>query len=131
MTDYVENEYAKFWLDDDILHFAYKDGISIDESIATKVVEDRLLLQKGRSFLILCDMRGVRSIDKMARSYLAVEGSVLSRAVALITNTPLTNALSGFYIKTSSPTITTKVFTNKEDALAFLHLENTKILKQT
>ncbi|AUP78705.1 DUF7793 family protein [Flavivirga eckloniae] len=124
MIDYIENEYAKYWIEKNILYFVYKDGLSIDLSIAIKVVEDRLFLQQGEAFLILCDMRGIKSINKSARNYLAVEGSVLIKAVALLINTPLTNAISGFYIKTSNPTIVTKAFTEKEDALKFLNSEN-------
>ncbi len=124
MKNHVENEYAKFWIEKGILYFVYKNGISIDLSVATKVVEDRLLLQQGKAYLIFCDMRGVKSINKSARDYLAIEGSVLIKAVALLVNNPLTNTISGFYIKTSNPTITTQVFTEEEDALKFLYNHN-------
>ena len=121
MTDYIENEYARFCIEKDILFFVYKDGISIDETVAMKVVKDRLLLQQSKAFLILCDMRGVKSINKIARNYLAIEGSALIKAVALLVNNPLTDTISGFYIKTSNPAITTQVFTEREDALEFLN----------
>lgn len=121
MKNQIENEYATFWIEKDILYFIYKNGISIDETIASKVLEDRLLLQEGKSFLIFCDMRGVKSIDKSARNYLAIEGSALIEAVALLVKTPLANTISGFYIKTSNPAITTQVFTEKRAALKFLN----------
>ncbi|GAA3586913.1 hypothetical protein Q4Q39_19255 [Flavivirga amylovorans] len=124
MIDHLENEYAKFWIEKDILYFVYKDGISIDQSVAIKVVEDRLLLQQGKAFLILCDMRGIKKINKSARNYLALEGSTLIKAVALLVNTPLSSTISGFYIKTSNPSITTQVFTEQEDALKFLNNYN-------
>lgn len=121
MKNHIENEYATFWIEKDILYFIYKNGISIDQTIATKVVQDRLLLQQGKSFLIFCDMRGVKSINKSARNYLAIEGSTLIETVALLVNNPLTNTISGFYIKTSNPAISTKVFTEKEEALKYLN----------
>ncbi|WP_303319143.1 hypothetical protein Q4Q34_03690 [Flavivirga abyssicola] len=121
MIDHIENEYAKFWIEKDILHFVYKNGISIDQSVAMKVVEDRLLLQQGKAFLILCDMRGIKKINKSARNYLALEGSTLIKAVALLVNNPLSSTISGFYIKTSNPTITTQVFTEEKEALKFLN----------
>ncbi|GAA3648782.1 DUF7793 family protein [Flavivirga jejuensis] len=126
MKEHIENEYAKFWIEKDILFFVYKNGISIDQSVATKIVEDRLSLQQGKAFLIFCDMRGIKSINKSARNYLAIEGSVLIKAVALLVNNPLTSAISGFYIKTSDPAIKTQVFTKKEDALEFLNNETPK-----
>ncbi len=121
MINHIENEYAKFWIEKDILYFVYKNGISIDQSVAMRVVEDRLLLQKGQEFLILCDMRGVKSVSKSARNYLAIEGSTLIKAVALLVNNPLTNTISGFYVKTSNPAITTQIFTEEYGALNFLN----------
>ncbi|MDD7888265.1 hypothetical protein [Flavivirga sp. 57AJ16] len=126
MKDQIENQSAKFWIEKDILYFVYKKGVSIDLPLAMKVVEDRLLLQQGKSFLILCDMRGVKSIDKSARDYLAIEGSALIKAVALLVNNPLTNTISGFYIKTSNPAITTQIFTEEKEALKFLNNHNKK-----
>lgn len=121
MENHVENEYAKFWIEKDILFVVYKKGVFINLPVAIKVVEDRLLLQQGKPFSIFCDVRGVKSINKAARNYLAIEGSVLIKVVALLVEGPLTNAMSGFYIKTSSPAIITQAFTKKEDALAFLN----------
>lgn len=116
----AENEWAEFWIEKEILFFVYKDGVSIDRSIAVKVLKDRLALQEGRPFLIFCDARGVKKIDRAARDYYALEGSVLTIAVALLVSEPLTHALSGFYIKTSRPPIPTGMFTDEEEALAFL-----------
>lgn len=116
----IENEHAEFWIEKEILFFVYKKGVSIDRSVAIKAVEDRLTLQQGKAFLILCDIRGVKSIDKAARNYLAIEGSVLIKAAALLVNNPLTDVLSGFYIKTNRPPITIEVFAEEESALAFL-----------
>ena len=116
----VESEYAQFWIENEILFFVYKKGIVIDRSVAIKIVEDRLLLQQGKAFSNFSDIRGVKSIDKAARNYLAVEGSVLIKATALLVDSPLADALSKFYLKASKPTIPTRVFTDEAAALAFL-----------
>ncbi|AXP80841.1 hypothetical protein CJ739_1755 [Mariniflexile rhizosphaerae] len=120
LNNYIENEYAKLWVENDILFVVYKSDVSIDLAGAIKIVEDRLFLQEGKAFLIFCDMRGVKSADKAARNYLALEGSVLIKAVALLINNPLSYIISGFYLKTSKPIIFTKVFTDDAEALAFL-----------
>ncbi|MDO5978199.1 hypothetical protein [Flavivirga spongiicola] len=117
----IENKYAKYWIEEDILYFVYKKGISIDLSVAMKVVEDRLSLQQGREFLIFCDARGIKSLNKKARDYFALEGSVLMKAVAILVNNPLNNAILNFYIKTSNPTIKIQTFFEKEEALEFLN----------
>tara|TARA_R110002050_G_scaffold24083_3_gene64260 strand:+ start:13868 stop:14248 length:381 start_codon:yes stop_codon:yes gene_type:complete len=121
MENHVENEYAKFWIEKDILFIVYKKEVFINLPVAIKVVEDRLLLQQGKPFLIFCDVRNVKSINKAARNYLAMEGSVLTKVVALLVEGSLTNAMSAFYIKTSVPAIITQAFTKKEDALTFLN----------
>ena len=120
LNNYIENEYAKLWIEDDILFVVYKNDVSIDLAGAIKIVEDRLFLQQGNAFLIFCDMRGVKSADKAARNYLAFEGSVLIKAVALLINNPLSYIISGFYLKTSKPIISTNVFTDEAKALTFL-----------
>ncbi|GAA3648773.1 DUF7793 family protein [Flavivirga jejuensis] len=122
MTDYIENEFAKFWIKKDILYLVYKNGISLDQPAAIKVVEDRLLLQKGKAFLIFCDLRGLKSVDKGARNYFAGEGGVLIKAIALLVKTPLTSAISGFFIKANRPTFKIEKFTKEADALEYLNL---------
>lgn len=121
MNNLIENDYAKFWIEKDILFFVYKNGVTIDLKASMEIVKDRLLLQQGKSFLIFCDIRGIKTIDKNARNYLAIEGSVLIEAVAVLSNTPLTITISDFYIKTSVPSITTKEFIEKSDAFLFLN----------
>jgi hypothetical protein len=120
LSNYIENEYAKLWIEKEILFVVYKNDVSIDLPGAIKVVEDRLFLQQGKAFLVFCDTRGVKSSEKAARNYLALEGSILIKAVALLVNNPLSNIISGFYIKTSNPIISTEVFTDDAEALAFL-----------
>ncbi|TGV01402.1 DUF7793 family protein [Flavivirga rizhaonensis] len=119
-----ENEYAKFWIEENILYTIHKNGVSLDETAAMKIVEDRLSLQQGKSFLIFTDVRGIKSTDKSARNYFAMEGSVLIKAVALLVNSPLENTLSQFFIKANNPAFMIKTFTEKEDTLEFLNNYN-------
>ena len=88
---------------------------------AIQIVKDRLFLQQGKDFLIYCDLRGVKSVNKSARNYFALEGSVLIKAVALLVNPPLTSAISGFFVKANNPAFKIQIFTEKEDAIAFLN----------
>ncbi|AUP78706.1 DUF7793 family protein [Flavivirga eckloniae] len=121
MIDHIENKFVKYWIEDDILYTVYKDGASIDLSGAIKIVKDRLFLQQGKDFLIYCDLRGVKSVNKSARNYFALEGSVLIKAVALLVNPPLTSAISGFFLKANNPAFKIQIFTEKEDAIEFLN----------
>lgn len=121
MQNYFENDYAAFRFKQGILHITYHQGLSIGLDAAVQVVKDRILLQEGRQFPILCDIRGVKEIDKSARSYLALEGSVQITAIAFIVDSPVSVMLTKFYLKTSKPPVPTRSFKNIEEALVYLN----------
>ena len=121
MLNYLKNEYAEYFLKDGIIHITYKNGISINLDAAVKIVEDRLLFQEGEPFPVLCDIRGIREVDKSARDYLAIEGSLLVKAVAFIIEPPMSETLSKFYIRTSNPPIPVELFNDNSGALDFLN----------
>lgn len=120
MPLFSENEYATYHIQEDILFVTYKKGIFINLPTAIQIVEDRLVLQEGLSYPVLCDIREVRSIDKAARDYLAVEGSLLIDAVAYLVEPTVSKAISEFYIHINKPPIPSKNFTDIEAAKAFL-----------
>lgn len=115
-----ENNYAFYKLDGRILYIRYHIGIVITLNAAVKIVADRIRLQDGVSYPALCDIRGVKEVYKPARDYLALEGSVLLKAVAFIVENPMSEVLSMFYIKTTKPPVPTQSFQNQKDAERFL-----------
>lgn len=120
MENHIENNFAELWIENDILFFIYKEKSTIDLKAAIKIVEDRLNLHQGRELPILCDIRGIIEINKAARDYLAIEGSLLIKEVALVVSPPISQLISKFYLKTSNPPIKTEVFLNKDDAIKYL-----------
>ncbi len=120
MRNLIENDYTSYRFQEDVLHIVYHQGVSIDLNAAVQIVKDRLTLQEGQSFPILCDVRGIKEINKAARSYLAVEGSTLIKAVAVIVDPPVSEIMWEFYIRTSNPPIPTKSFEDFDEALLFL-----------
>lgn len=121
MLDHFENDYAEYRFLDHILNITYRHGVSINLNVAVQIVKDRLILQEGQSFPVLCDVRGIKEINKSARDYLAVEGSILIKAVAFIIESPVSEMLSKFYLKTSKPPIPTQAFEHIDNALRFLN----------
>lgn len=115
-----ENNYASFGLKKGILFFVYKEDVDIDLSAAIEIVTDRLRMQKGKSYPVLCDTRGVKSIDMNARRYLSTEGSVFIKAVALVSDNPLSHIFSEIYVKGNTPPIPTKIFDNETEAIKYL-----------
>ncbi|WP_299671972.1 hypothetical protein [uncultured Polaribacter sp.] len=121
MLFHFENEYVKYCLKNGILEIEYKEEVYIDLKAGVQIVKDRLELHKGQTLPVLCDMRGIREINKSARDYLAIEGSVLIKAVAFIHESYVSKMISGFYLRTNTPSVPTKTFDNVSDGLVFLN----------
>lgn len=119
-TNYFENESAEFWVENDVLFFSYKEGTKINQHVAAQVVKDRMEMQKGISYPVFCDMRGVKDSDKAGRDYLAKEGSSMVNAVAVLIDSPVTKIMLNFYLNINKPTTPTRMFTDKNEALAYL-----------
>lgn len=119
-TNYYENEYAQFWIKDGILYFKYRPNVVIDLSAAHRIVADRIQMQNEKFYPILCDIRGVTDTDKAARDYLAQSGSLMTKAVGIVTNQSVSRIMTSFYLKICKPSVPTAIFTNESSALAFL-----------
>ncbi|MRX65414.1 MULTISPECIES: hypothetical protein [Maribacter] len=120
MSFFKENEYATYHIQDSILYIVYKSEVSIDLQAAIRIVEDRLRLQEGLAYKVLCDVRGIYEMDKPARDYLAIEGSILVTVVAYVIEPTISKALSAFYLRISNPPIPSRVFSDIEAAKLFL-----------
>lgn len=120
MTITSENDYASYKLADGVLFITYNKDVVLDLPAAVYVVKERLLFHEGRSLPVLCDVRQIKEVNKAARSYLSNEGSILVKAVAFIVDSPVSEMLSEFYLRTNKPTIPTKAFNNVDLALKFL-----------
>lgn len=116
----IENDFAGFHIENGVLYFIYKKDTELDLEAAKKVVEDRISLQRGTPYPVICDIRGLKNVDKTARDYLAREGSTLVKAVALIMDSPAYQFMANFYLKVSKPSVPTRMFSKMEEALAFV-----------
>ncbi|MCK0156354.1 hypothetical protein MWU65_04130 [Cellulophaga sp. F20128] len=121
MRNLFENNYTSYRFYDGILHIIYHQGVSIDLDAAIQIVKDRLQLQEGQSIPVLCDIRGIKEISKSARAYLAIEGSIFIKALAVLVEPPVSKMLLAFYIRTSNPPIPNKSFETIDRALDYLN----------
>ncbi|MBW8244157.1 hypothetical protein K1F50_15215 [Muricauda oceani] len=119
MKRIVETELATMWLENDILFFVWKEGISIDLSGAKKTVARRMLLQQGKPYRILCNINGVRHIEKDAWHFLSGDGAGLVEELVLVAATPLERAFSK-YISNRMRSAPIKVFPHMETARKYL-----------
>ncbi|MDQ6532004.1 hypothetical protein [Flavobacterium sp. LHD-85] len=115
-----ENQNAKFWIEKGILFFEYKANSAIDLQVAMRVVADRIAFQNERHLPVFCDTRGIISIDKAARDYLAKSGSLLAKAVALMGSENVSMTMSTFYLQISKPSVPTQIFTVEQEAIDYL-----------
>ena len=120
MLNHFENDYAEYRLKDSVMYITYKENVRIDLKAGIQIVKDRLLLHKDEFLPVLCDIRGIKEINKPARDYLANEGSALIKAVAFIVEAPLSEKLSKFYLRTSKPPIPTGLFEETSEAMIYL-----------
>ena len=120
--NYFENDFAEFWVENDILFFIYKPGVKVYLNVAEQVVKDRVQLQNETAYPVFCDMRGVKDSDKPARDYLAKEGSTLVTAVAVLIDSPVTKIMLNFYLNINRPQTPTRMFTDQSLALEFLEV---------
>ncbi|WP_164731722.1 hypothetical protein [Flagellimonas beolgyonensis] len=79
-----------------------------------------MMLQNGKEMSVLCDIREVRKVDKPARDYFALEGSLWIKALAFLIDPPVTDVISSFYLGTHPSKMPTRSFTDRTKALAFL-----------
>lgn len=119
VKDY-ENEYAYYELKHDLLYIKFKPNVVIDYLGASMIIADRLKIQASKAYSVICDITNLKRIDASARRQLALDGSLLLNAVALIARNSSTFALASYYVTLNKPGVITRVFTNLEEAEIFL-----------
>lgn len=115
-----ENNFGFFSIEKEILSIRYREGVIITLDVAMAMVADRCGIQEGLVYPLLCDIRGVVQIDRLARNYLALEGSYLVKAIAIVVGGPVSEALAEFYLHTTYSPVPTESFYNLQEALTFL-----------
>ncbi|MEO9531580.1 MAG: hypothetical protein ABJG68_14860 [Crocinitomicaceae bacterium] len=112
----------KLELKNGILYGTFKAD-SIDLNIAKKIVETRLQFINGRSYPMIFQQDGLKSINKEARNYfnsdLGIKGV---SAGAIIAKNVFEAHLANFFIKISAikVKVPTKVFKDEKEALLWL-----------
>jgi len=120
MANLGETPYSKYWIEGGILYFVYKEIEYLNSSTAKYIVENRIEFQQGVSYPIFCDTRFLLDSSKAARDYLAHQGSLLTKAVAIYDDRIFANSMLGFYMHRNRPLVPSQVFSNRDAALDFL-----------
>lgn len=120
MHEVLETDYAIFWLEDAILYCNYKAVVIKGYDMARRIVDDRLAFQNEQAYPILCDVRRIVDSDKIARDFLAQEGSTLAKAISFLVQPLKSQARAEFFVQNNKPLVPTGIFINESKAVEFL-----------
>ncbi len=120
MENILETPYLNLWFKDGMLFGKYAEHIHIDLPIAKFCVEKRLGFTRNKPYACLIDGRGIRSVSKEAREYLATEGAVNLTACALLIGSVLTRTIGNIFLTVNKPQIPTQLFTDEAAAKKWL-----------
>lgn len=115
----VETEYARYWIENEVLHFIYNEETVLTISLAKKIISDLMAFQEGRKYPIFCDINGIVKADKIARDYIADETPKLFSKVSLLSSSILSTIIGNFFIHISKPVVPVKMFRDKNKALEY------------
>ena len=102
----METPYFKMRREGDIICCEYTDNLHLTLEIA-----------KGP---LLVDMRGIRSVTKEARTYMASVGSMLVKAGALIIGSVINRTIGNVFLAIDKPLVVVKLFTDEAKAREWL-----------
>jgi len=89
---------------DKILVGTYKQNLRINLAVAKAIVQARISFTGGEEMPSLIDSKGVISIDKPAREYLASdEGTKGLSASAIVVNSTFSTFLGNFFLTVNRP----------------------------
>lgn len=119
-TAFNENEFVSLRIQSRLLFVIFKPHVYLDLRAAHLIVADRLHLQEGRSYYIVCDVTGVCGANKPAMDHLSGVGSEQIRGVAFVSSTDLAHAKLTLYLDLHITPVPTKVFRAQDEAVEYL-----------
>ena len=118
---YFENEYAEYWIEDEVFHLVYKPNLVTTLNVAKKIVEDRLRISNGVTCPGFLDARNFVSIDRASMKYYKTKEIVqYVSAMELWVYHPMARFAGNVFLSIDVPLVPTKLFTDKEKTLKWL-----------
>ncbi len=116
----VDTPYISIWKEEGIINCVFTDNLIINIETAQHCVNERVLFSEGQAYPCLINLRGVKSMNRDAREYLATEGTHLIKAGAFLTSSALTKMLGNMFLAINKPNIPSRLFSNRATAIAWL-----------
>lgn len=120
---FFENDYTRFEDRGDIIYIWYKDRV-FNLEMAKELVAERKKFTQGTPMKAIIFQSGLKGINRDARSYFssdeAIEGVA---AAAILAKNPFERHLANFFIGITviRPKVPTKLFSDEQEALKWLH----------
>ncbi len=116
----LDMDEIKFEIETDIIIGTVKLTL-MDLALAKKITKHRLVLQEGKRYPILSNIRNVKDSTRDAREFLASEeGCEGVIKAAILIKSPVSKIIANFFINTSRPIVPTKIFTDERKAKKWL-----------
>jgi hypothetical protein len=117
----VENDFVKFWIEDDILYSQFKKPIdgSVDDIKA--IIDLRHEISDDKNYYWCYDFNGIKSYNKEARDYADNYGQENLKACAVILNSHITKFILNTFMMLKKPVVPLRGFTKKSDAVNWLN----------
>lgn len=117
----VENDFIKFWIEDDILYSQFKKPINGTIENIKAIIDLRTEISDGKKQYWCYDFNGINSYDKEARDYAEKNGQEHLSACAAILNSHIAKFILNAFMRLKKPIVPLKGFTKKNDAINWLN----------
>lgn len=116
----VENDFIKFWIENDILYSQFKKATLVDLDKIKELIDLRTEISAGEKQYWCYDFSGIKEYNKEARDYAEKEGQDDLYACAVIFDSHIAKFTLNIFLKLKTPLIPLKGFTKKEEAVNWL-----------
>ena len=116
----MEIKYVDYSISDGILIAVYKEKLVVTIEQAKEMVADRLAFQNGKEYPIVIHMNGIKASTKEARIFMGTDGIKGITIGAFVVRHVIEQVIFNFFFKIEKPNVSTKAFTNEEDAIAWI-----------
>ena len=121
MTTYtIETPFIRIWMEDHIVHCAFRERSVIDLESARHCTREKIALLGKKSHPCLVDLQRINHLTNEAKEYFEDEGSLYGKAGALVTKSGISTMIGNFFLSIKNNSVPIKNFTDRRKALEWL-----------
>ncbi|MBI1838015.1 MAG: hypothetical protein HYR91_12195 [Flavobacteriia bacterium] len=116
----VQNEFIKFYFEDDILKSKYLKPTIINLENAKNLIDLRHVISKNEKQYWCYDISLLSSMEKSGRDYAEIHGQDFLHACAVVTKSHITKFIFNIFVQIKRPKIPFRSFNDEAKAVAWL-----------